>query len=187
MCNASASLSSTAPQTSPVPFRGKRRLSPFHAPRSAAPSSPDGRRRDDPSNISRMGSISRRAFLCRHGSLVPLATARFAPAIQPGPTARAAGRRGCPPGHGRRTLAQALPLAPSQVIVVNDAAYVIDCGDGVARQLVLAGIAPPTLRAIFITTSTRITTPTTATSCCSDGPRGSKRVWTPTVRRHCRR
>jgi hypothetical protein len=29
--------------------------------------------------------------------------------------------------------------ASAQVIVSNDAAYVIDCGDGVARQLVFAG------------------------------------------------
>lgn len=41
--------------------------------------------------------------------------------------------------------------APAQVIVVNDVAYVVDCGDGVARQLVLAGIPLPTLRHIFLT------------------------------------
>jgi ribonuclease BN (tRNA processing enzyme) len=41
--------------------------------------------------------------------------------------------------------------APAQVIVVNDAAYVVDCGDGVARQLVLAGIRLPQLRHIFLT------------------------------------
>ena len=43
-------------------------------------------------------------------------------------------------------------VAPSsQVIVANDAAYVVDCGDGVARQMVSAGVAPRTLRHIFIT------------------------------------
>jgi ribonuclease BN (tRNA processing enzyme) len=41
--------------------------------------------------------------------------------------------------------------APAQVIVVNGAAYVVDCGDGVARQLVLAGIPLPTLRHVFLT------------------------------------
>jgi ribonuclease BN (tRNA processing enzyme) len=41
--------------------------------------------------------------------------------------------------------------ASSQVIVVNNAAYVVDCGDGVARQLAAAGIALPSLRHIFIT------------------------------------
>ena len=40
---------------------------------------------------------------------------------------------------------------PAQVIVVNGAAYVIDCGNGVARQLVLAGVPLSSLRAVFIT------------------------------------
>jgi ribonuclease BN (tRNA processing enzyme) len=41
--------------------------------------------------------------------------------------------------------------APAQVVVVNGAAYVIDCGDGVARQLVQADVALPTVRHIFLT------------------------------------
>ena len=41
--------------------------------------------------------------------------------------------------------------ASSQVIIVNGAAYVVDCGDGVPRQLAAAGIPLPTLRHIFIT------------------------------------
>lgn len=41
--------------------------------------------------------------------------------------------------------------ASAQVIVRNDRAYVIDCGDGVARQLVFADVPLPTLRHIFIT------------------------------------
>lgn len=41
--------------------------------------------------------------------------------------------------------------AAAQVILVNDEAYVIDCGDGVARQLVSAGVALTRLRHIFIT------------------------------------
>lgn len=40
---------------------------------------------------------------------------------------------------------------PSQVILIDDVAYVVDCGDGVARQLRLAGVAPRALRHIFIT------------------------------------
>jgi ribonuclease BN (tRNA processing enzyme) len=39
----------------------------------------------------------------------------------------------------------------SQVIVANGTAYVIDCGDGVARQLVFAGVPLPSLRHVFIT------------------------------------
>jgi ribonuclease BN (tRNA processing enzyme) len=41
--------------------------------------------------------------------------------------------------------------ASSQVIIVNDVPYVIDCGDGVARQLVIAGVALNKLGNVFIT------------------------------------
>lgn len=41
--------------------------------------------------------------------------------------------------------------APAQVIMVGDRAYVIDCGDGVARQLVMAGISLSSLSGLFIT------------------------------------
>ena len=41
--------------------------------------------------------------------------------------------------------------APAQVLVVGNDAYVIDCGDGVARQLVLAGIPLTSIRHVFIT------------------------------------
>jgi ribonuclease BN (tRNA processing enzyme) len=41
--------------------------------------------------------------------------------------------------------------ASAQVIILNDAAYVIDCGNGVARQLVFAGVPLPTLRHVFLT------------------------------------
>lgn len=40
---------------------------------------------------------------------------------------------------------------PAQVIVVNNAAYVIDCGNGVARQMVLANVPLSSLRDVFIT------------------------------------
>jgi ribonuclease BN (tRNA processing enzyme) len=39
----------------------------------------------------------------------------------------------------------------AQVIVSNDAAYVVDCGDGVARQLVMAGVPLTQLKSVFIT------------------------------------
>ncbi len=39
----------------------------------------------------------------------------------------------------------------AQVIVSDTAAYVIDCGDGVARQLAFAGVPLPALRHIFLT------------------------------------
>ena len=41
--------------------------------------------------------------------------------------------------------------ASAQVLVVDDALYVVDAGDGVARQLVLAGLSLPNLRHVFIT------------------------------------
>ena len=41
--------------------------------------------------------------------------------------------------------------ASAQVIIRNDAGYVIDCGNGVARQLVLADVPLPALRHIFLT------------------------------------
>src|SRR5690349_12807131 len=41
--------------------------------------------------------------------------------------------------------------ASAQVIVANDTAYVVDCGNGVARQLVFAGIPLARLRHIFLT------------------------------------
>jgi ribonuclease BN (tRNA processing enzyme) len=54
-------------------------------------------------------------------------------------------------GTGGGPRPRKLRSAPAQVIVVNDSAYVIDCGDGVARQLVLAGVALAGLRHVFIT------------------------------------
>lgn len=41
--------------------------------------------------------------------------------------------------------------ASAQVVVVGDALYVIDCGDGVARQLVMAGLSLDKLRHVFLT------------------------------------
>lgn len=41
--------------------------------------------------------------------------------------------------------------APAQAIVVGDRVYLVDCGDGVARQLALAHLPLRQLRAVFIT------------------------------------
>ena len=41
--------------------------------------------------------------------------------------------------------------APAQVIVTNGTPYVVDCGDGIARQLVFANVPLPALRHIFLT------------------------------------
>lgn len=42
-------------------------------------------------------------------------------------------------------------FASSQVIIVNNVAYVVDCGNGVAIQLARVGVPLPTLRHVFIT------------------------------------
>ena len=41
--------------------------------------------------------------------------------------------------------------APSQAIAIGDATYVVDCGNGVARQLALADVALTSVRHVFIT------------------------------------
>jgi len=41
--------------------------------------------------------------------------------------------------------------SPAQVIIANGSAYVIDCGNGVARQLVAAGVPLPSIRSVFVT------------------------------------
>jgi ribonuclease BN (tRNA processing enzyme) len=41
--------------------------------------------------------------------------------------------------------------APAQVIVINDASYVIDCGNGVARQMILAKLKLASIRSVFVT------------------------------------
>ena len=46
---------------------------------------------------------------------------------------------------------KAKSAAPAQAIVVGDRIYLVDCGDGVARQLALAQLPIRQLRAVFIT------------------------------------
>jgi ribonuclease BN (tRNA processing enzyme) len=41
--------------------------------------------------------------------------------------------------------------APAQAIVVGDATYVVDCGNGVARQMALAGLRLGSMRCVFLT------------------------------------
>jgi ribonuclease BN (tRNA processing enzyme) len=41
--------------------------------------------------------------------------------------------------------------APASVVLVDDVAYVVDCGNGVARQFVLAGLDLSRIRHVFIT------------------------------------
>ncbi|MEO8482005.1 MAG: MBL fold metallo-hydrolase [Acidobacteriota bacterium] len=54
-------------------------------------------------------------------------------------------------GTGGGPRPRAASSASAQVIICNGAAYVIDCGDGVARQLAIAGVPLATLRHVFLT------------------------------------
>jgi ribonuclease BN (tRNA processing enzyme) len=54
-------------------------------------------------------------------------------------------------GTGGGPSPKRLRSAPAQVILVGDDAYVVDCGDGVARQMALAGVPLSRIRAVFIT------------------------------------
>jgi ribonuclease BN (tRNA processing enzyme) len=46
---------------------------------------------------------------------------------------------------------KALRAAPASAVVIDDAVYVIDCGNGVARQMALAGLSLGAIRDVFIT------------------------------------
>lgn len=56
---------------------------------------------------------------------------------------------------------------PSNALIVNGEVYVIDTGNGVARQMALAGIDAKKLRACPRTQPFGTTWPTTAPCCCA--------------------
>src|SRR3954454_1571027 len=91
-----------------------------------------------------MRGVRRREFL-QHLSGLALASLPPASQTRPAPRSRLIllGTAGGPTPKKTRS-------GPSQVIVVGDRGYVIDCGDGVARQMALAGVLN-TLRHVFIT------------------------------------
>ena len=93
----------------------------------------------------KLGSCSRREFLA--------GTIRLAAVFGAQQTASAQNARmrlillgtGGGPRPGKASSAAA------QVIITGGTAYVIDCGDGVSRQLVMAGVPLPSVRHIFLT------------------------------------
>jgi ribonuclease BN (tRNA processing enzyme) len=94
--------------------------------------------------------VSRRAFLAQSAALtiaVPVAGAQ-----PPAPDARARqGMRLVLLGTGGGPSPKPDRSAPAQAIVVGDAVYVVDCGNGTPRQYVRAGLTFPALRAVFLT------------------------------------
>ena len=54
-------------------------------------------------------------------------------------------------GTGGGPRPRAATMSSAQVIVAGNRLYVVDCGDGVARQLVLANLPLPALRHVFVT------------------------------------
>jgi ribonuclease BN (tRNA processing enzyme) len=92
--------------------------------------------------MAHANAIGRRAFLA---SGLALSAAAAVARAQP------AGTRLILLGTGGGPRPRAASSASAQVIVANGAAYVIDCGDGVARQLAFAGVPLPALRHVFIT------------------------------------
>ena len=89
-------------------------------------------------------SNSRRRFLCSTAALALSALSPSLVAARKTSRLILLGTAGGP--RPRKTRS-----APAQVIVVNETAYVVDCGDGVARQLVLAGIPLANVRHVFLT------------------------------------
>ena len=91
--------------------------------------------------VAHLPHISRRSFLA--GAVALSARVRLA--------ARQSGTRLILLGTGGGPRPRKASSGSAQVIVSNGVAYVIDCGDGVARQLAFAGVPLPSLRHVFIT------------------------------------
>jgi ribonuclease BN (tRNA processing enzyme) len=89
--------------------------------------------------------VSRRSFLAAGSSW--LACAALVSAVQEVPRRTRLVLLGTAGG----PTPKAKSAAPAQAIVVGDRIYLVDCGDGVARQLALARLPVRQLRAVFIT------------------------------------
>jgi ribonuclease BN (tRNA processing enzyme) len=94
---------------------------------------------------SSAGDVSRREFLAC------VATLTTVPALPRASDGQATRTRLILLGTGGGPRPRKASAATAQVIVSNSVAYVIDCGDGVARQLAFADVPLPSLRHIFLT------------------------------------
>ncbi|HSS28267.1 MAG TPA: MBL fold metallo-hydrolase [Usitatibacter sp.] len=90
--------------------------------------------------------VSRRQFLGAGAALVAARPLHgvFAQDVKPKSRLILLGTAGGPTPKPNRS-------APANVIVVNGASYVIDCGNGVARQMVLAKLKLSSMRSVFLT------------------------------------
>ena len=95
--------------------------------------------------LGRSSTIDRRTFLAAAGALLAELGVRT---LNAAPQQRT---RLILLGTGGGPRPRPATMASAQVIVAGDRLYVVDCGDGVARQLVLAGLSLPALRHVFIT------------------------------------
>ncbi len=94
-------------------------------------------------------SPSRRQFVAALASSLAASSKPQAPS--PKPQAPTSGTRLVLLGTAGGPTPKRKRSAPAQAIVVGDRTYIVDCGDGVARQLALAGIPLPSIRGVFIT------------------------------------
>jgi ribonuclease BN (tRNA processing enzyme) len=90
----------------------------------------------------RRGTTTRRAFLAGAGAALLPRSARAAGAVR---------TRLILLGTGGGPRPRKASSGSAQVIVSGDRAYVVDCGDGVARQLASAGVPFPSLRHVLLT------------------------------------
>jgi ribonuclease BN (tRNA processing enzyme) len=89
-------------------------------------------------------ALDRRAFLKGGGALIALAPRLHFQADTRGTRLVLLGTAGGPTPKVERS-------APAQAIVVDGRVYLVDCGDGVARQLTIARLGFDRLRAVFLT------------------------------------
>jgi ribonuclease BN (tRNA processing enzyme) len=101
----------------------------------------------DGNGIDRTLGLTRRQFVGASAALLsalPLSKAGAHPSSGAGSRLILLGTAGGPTPKPNRA-------APAQVIVVNGASYVIDCGNGVARQMILANLKLGSIRSVFVT------------------------------------
>jgi ribonuclease BN (tRNA processing enzyme) len=101
-------------------------------------------------------SLSRREFVAAlAGSLAAVPTLQTPIPLPQPPSPRAAlpksGTRLILLGTGGGPSPKRRRSAPAQAIVLGDRSYIVDCGDGVARQLALASVPLPSIGAVFVT------------------------------------